>query len=53
MKSKPKLQYGILDDFDEVIRWTFNKPVDRKYITRKVQRKTPWEVASELGEGLF
>lgn len=29
-------QYGLLDDFDEVIRWLDWPPINGRYITRRV-----------------
>lgn len=34
MRRRPRKQYGILDDFNEVIRWVWEKPINRKFITR-------------------
>jgi hypothetical protein len=31
-------RYGILDDFNEVVRWVWERPVGRAYITVKVPR---------------
>lgn len=33
---KPSVKYGILDDFGEVIRWTWSKPAKQyKFVTQK------------------
>lgn len=45
---KPCIRYGILDDFDEVIRWTWDKPTGRRYVTKRLP--SAYEVACELGE---
>lgn len=35
---KPRIRYGILDDFGEVVRWQWDKPsVHYKFITERVQ----------------
>lgn len=37
---KPRIKYGILDDFGEVLRWQWDKPSrNYKYITKRVQVK--------------
>ena len=34
----PRIRYGILDDFGEVIRWSLDKPSSSyKFITKRVQ----------------
>lgn len=34
---KPRIRYGILDDFGEVIRWQWDKPSKHyKFITQRV-----------------
>ena len=48
MTHQPRIRYGILDDFGEVIRWTFTKPVGRAYITQR--RPSDYEVACKLGD---
>lgn len=32
------MRYGILDDFGEVIRWTWDKPQQYKFVTQRVKR---------------
>lgn len=35
---KPRIRYGILDDFGEVIRWQWDKPSKQyKFITERVK----------------
>lgn len=51
MKPKPRIRYGILDDFGEVLRWVFTKPIGREYIREK--RPSDYEMSLELGDGLF
>lgn len=35
--TKPRVRYGILDDFGEVIRWQWDKPSScYKFITKRV-----------------
>ena len=45
---KPRIRYGILDDFGKVIRWTWDKPTNRRYVTKRLP--SSYEVACELGE---
>lgn len=51
MTLRPRIRYGILDDFGEVIRWTFTKPIGRAYITQK--RPSDYEIACKLGAALW
>ena len=51
MSRRPRIRYGILDDFGEVIRWTFTKPIGRAYITQK--RPSDYEIACKLGAALW
>lgn len=46
LHRRPCKRYGILDDFGEVIRWVWDRPVGRAYITQKIIRYT-------LPEALF
>lgn len=48
MTRRPRVRYGILDDFGEVIRWTFTKPVGRQFITQR--RPSDYEQACKLGD---
>jgi len=48
---KPRIRYGIIDDFGEVIRWTWDKPTGRRYVTKRLP--SAYEVACELGEALW
>lgn len=48
MTRRPRIRYGILDDFDEVIRWTWDKPAGRRYVIKRLP--SDYEVACELGE---
>lgn len=35
--TKPRIRYGILDDFGEVLRWQWDKPSKQyKYVTQRV-----------------
>ena len=35
--AMPKIKYGILDDFGDVIRWQWNKPSSNyRYITKRL-----------------
>lgn len=35
---KPRIKYGILDDFGEVIRWQCDKPSSNyKYVTKRIK----------------
>ncbi len=35
---KPRTRYGILDDFGEVIRWSWDKPSSNyKYVTERIK----------------
>lgn len=37
---KPRIRYGILDDFGEVVRWVWDKPSPHyRYIIQRVERK--------------
>lgn len=45
---KPKIQYGILDDFDEVVRWTFERPLNRRYIRQRLP--SDYELSLALGD---
>jgi len=36
MKRRPKIKYGILDDFGEVVRWVWEKPTNRKYVIKRL-----------------
>lgn len=45
---KQRIRYGILDDFDEVIRWIWDKPANRRYVTKRLP--SAYEVDCELGE---
>ena len=37
-KSKPRIRYGILDDFGEVIRWQWDKPAAHyRYVVERVK----------------
>lgn len=39
MNRPPRIRYGILDDFGEVIRWQWEKPSENyKYVTKRVER---------------
>ena len=39
MCNKPKIRYGILDDFGEVVRWQWERPSGNyKYVTRRVEQ---------------
>jgi hypothetical protein len=47
-------RYGILDDFNEVIRWVWERPTNRAYITVKVPRpRKPRIDLSQLPEALL
>lgn len=47
------IQYGILDDFGEVLRWVWDKP-SRPHITRKVPRyRKPKIDLSKFEDALF
>jgi len=38
--KKPRVRYGILDDFGEVIRWSWDKPAKYyRFITERVKQK--------------
>lgn len=38
---KPRIRYGILDDFGEVIRWQWDKPSKNyRYVTQRVRTET-------------
>ncbi len=48
-KYRHRPRYGILDDFGEVIRWTWTKPAHRRYIIQ-----TAYEMASAgVGDALM
>ena len=48
--TKPRIRYGVLDDFGEVLRWQWNKPSKNyKYITQRV-RAIDW---SDFEPALF
>lgn len=51
------IKYGILDDFNEVIRWIDYKPAHGRYITKRVEvpeRVSAYELAMRAcGEALF
>lgn len=35
---KPRIRYGVLDEFGEVVRWQFDKPSGSyKYITERIK----------------
>lgn len=35
---KPRIRYGILDDFGEVIRWQWDKPSKNyRYVTKRIK----------------
>lgn len=37
--NRPRIRYGILDDFGEVVRWQWDKPSPHyRYITQRVHR---------------
>ena len=39
-KSKPRIRYGILDGFGEVVRWSWNKPSKNyKFIIERIKDK--------------
>lgn len=38
--TRYRLQYGLLDDENRVIRWLDYPPANGRYITRKLPRKT-------------
>lgn len=47
-------KYGILDDFGEVVRWVWERPVGRAYITIQVKRQRKAKVdLSQFGEALL
>ena len=38
---KPKILYGILDDFGEVLKWQYTKPSKNyKYVTKRIKDDT-------------
>jgi len=48
------IKYGILDDFGEVLRWVWERPVGRNYITVKVPKpRKPKLDLSKFGEALL
>jgi hypothetical protein len=47
-----KLKYGILDDFGEVIRWVWDRPVGREYIVVKIPPKPKLDT-TKLPEALW
>jgi len=50
---KPRIRYGILDDFGEVIRWQLDKPAPHyPYIVQRVKR-TPAVDWSNFEPALF
>lgn len=48
---KPKVRYGILDEFGEVIRWQFTKPsLEFRYIRQRIKQL---DLAELLGQSPF
>lgn len=48
---KPRVRYGILDEFGEVIRWQFEKPSSEfRYIRQRVKQP---DLAELLGRSPF
>lgn len=36
---KPRVRYGILDDFGDIVRWQWSKPTKSyRYITERIKR---------------
>lgn len=48
MKRRPKTRYGLLDDFGEVIRWVWTKPVGRQFVTQRLP--SDYELAQAVGD---
>jgi len=39
MTNKPRIRYGILDDFSEVVRWQWERPSKNyKFVTQRVEQ---------------
>ena len=48
------IKYGLLDDFGEVVRWVWERPVGRQYITVKVKRQRKAKIdLNKFGEALL
>ena len=45
---RPRVRYGILDDFGDVLRWVFERPLNRKYVTQRLP--SDYEVSLALGD---
>ena len=47
-------KFGILDDFGEVIKWVWERPTNREYITVKVPKpRKPKSNLASLPDALF
>jgi len=48
------IKYGVLDDFNEVIRWVWDRPTGRAYIEVKVPKlRKPRFDLSKIPDALF
>lgn len=56
---KPRYRYGILDDFNEVIRWVFDKPAKSVRHIREDMRPrehkidSAYDISKDLGDALW
>ena len=46
--ARPRVRYGILDDFDKVARWAFERPLNRRYVRQYLP--SDYEMSLALGD---